>query len=106
MESNLIYSSGTSNYVTTAPLYNSGTVISGGLTLSNQQITMNQQQVKVAVFKVTRNEKGEIASSTFINEFWIEKRAGKSTDFAVAKLLKDKYEADEIVIKEIFSVVL
>ena len=69
---------------------------------------MNQQQVKVAVFKVARNKDNTIKSSTFINEFWIEKKPGVSIDFAVAKLLskKGEYKADEIVIKEILTVAL
>ena len=59
------------------------------------------QQVKVAVFKVTRNDKNEVTSSSFINEYWVERKVGTSIDFAVAKLIGDKYEADEIVIREI-----
>ena len=82
-----------------------GTVIAGGLTLNNNTCSMNQQ-VKVAVFQVTRNEKEQISSSKFINEFWVEKKPGTSVDFAIARLLGDKYEADQIVIKEIFTVTL
>jgi len=86
-----------------------GTVITGGLTLNNNTCSMNQQ-VKVAVFQVARNEDGAVASSKFIDEFWIERKPGKSIDFAVAKFLdkkyEAKYEADEIVIKEIFTVTL
>jgi hypothetical protein len=37
---------------------------------------------------------------------WIEKKPGVSIDFAVAKKLDNKYEADEIVIKQIFTVTL
>ena len=99
--SNMHYASGT--LVTGAA--SAGTVITGGLTLNNNTCSMNQQ-VKVAVFSVTRNEKEQISSSKFINEFWIEKKPGTSVDFAVAKLLDGKYEADQIVIKEIFTVTL
>ena len=83
----------------------SGTTISGGLTLNNNISSMNQQ-VKVAVFHVTRNKHNEIKSSTFIDEFWIEKKPGISIDFAVAKELDGKYAADEIVIKEQYTVTL
>jgi hypothetical protein len=83
----------------------SGTTISGGLILNNNISSMNQQ-VKVAVFHVTRNKHNEIKSSTFIDEFWIEKKPGISIDFAVAKKLDGKYEADEIVIKEQYTVTL
>ena len=83
----------------------SGTTISGGLTLNNNITSMNQQ-VRVAVFHVTRNKHNEIKSSTFIDEFWIENKPGVSIDFAVAKKLDGKYEADEIVIKQILTVIL
>jgi hypothetical protein len=83
----------------------SGTTISGGLTLNNNITSMNQQ-VKVAVFKVTRNKHNEIKSSEFITEMWVENKPGVSIDFAVAKKLDNKYEANEIVIKQIFTVTL
>jgi hypothetical protein len=83
----------------------SGTTLYGGLTLNNNTTSMNQQ-VKVVVFKVTRNKHNEIKSSTFITEMWIEKKPGISIDFAVARALGDEYEADEIVIKEVYIVTL
>ena len=82
-----------------------GTTIYGGLTLNNNTTSMNTQ-VKVVVFKVTRNKHNEIKSSEFITEMWIEKKPGVSIDFAVAKKLDNKYEADEIVIKEVYTVTL
>ena len=82
-----------------------GTTISGGLTLNNNSSSMNQQ-VKVAVFHVERNKHNEIKSSTIIDEFWIEKKSGISVEFAVAKRIGGDYEADEIVIKEIYTVTL
>lgn len=102
---------GTANCITTTPLnynnsgYSSGTTIYGGLTLNNNTNSMNQQ-VMVAVFQVERNKHNEIKSSTFIDQFWIEKKPGISIDFAVAKKLDGEYEADEIVIKEIYTVTL
>ena len=82
-----------------------GTTIYGGLTLNNNGTSMNQQ-VKVAVFKVTRNKHNGIKSSEFIDEFWIERKSGISIDYAVAKKIGYKYEANEIVIKEIYTVTL
>lgn len=82
-----------------------GTTIYGGLTLNNNSTSMNQQ-VKVAVFKVTRNKHNEIKSSAFIDELWIERKPGISLEYAVGKALKYQYEADEIVIKEIYIVTL
>jgi ABC-type uncharacterized transport system permease subunit len=82
-----------------------GTTIHGSLTLNNNSSSMNQQ-VKVAVFKVTRNKHNEIKSSAFIQEMWIEKKPGISLEYAVGKALKYQYEADEIVIKEIYNVYL
>jgi hypothetical protein len=37
---------------------------------------------------------------------WIEKKPGISIDFAVARELGDEWEADEIVIKEIYHVII
>jgi len=86
--------------------------IHGSLNLTNsnqinQIKTMNMnQQAKVAVFRVTRNAIGDITSSNFIEEFWIQKKSGVSIDYTVAKLLKGDYPADEIVIREILTVAL
>lgn len=77
---------------------------SNSILINNSNI-MNQQ-VKVAVFKVKRNKQNQIISSTFIDEMWIEDKPGVSIDFAVAKKLANKYEADEIVIKQIYTVTL
>ena len=86
-----------------------GTTIYGGLTLNNNGTSMNQQ-VKVAVFRVERNKHNEIKSSTFITEMWIEKKPGISIDYAVSLELQElaggKLKADEIVIKEIYTVTL
>jgi hypothetical protein len=64
------------------------------------------QQVKVAVFKVERNKHNEIKSSEFITEMWVENKPGVSIDFVVARKLDGKYDAYEIVIKQIFTVTL
>jgi hypothetical protein len=119
MESNSIFTttgtattgfSGTT--ITTNPSYlagtsitTSGTTLYGSLTLNNNTNSMNQQ-VKVAVFQVTRNKYNEIKASRFIQEMWIEKKPGVSVDFAVARELGDEFEADEIIIKEIYTVTL
>jgi hypothetical protein len=108
--------SGTTGYPLTSSGYVGNTISTGltlgmgcpiptsSLTISNSN-NMNEQ-VKVAVFKVTRSKHNEIKSSEFITEMWIEKKPGVSIDFAVAKKLDNKYEADEIVIKQIFTVTL
>lgn len=100
--SNGTLAAGSSIYGTTLT---TGTTIHGSLTLNNNSSSMNQQ-VKVAVFKVTRNKHNEIKSSAFIQEMWIEKKPGISLEYAVGKALKYQYEADEIVIKEIYNVYL
>jgi hypothetical protein len=91
--------------LTSGTTLTTGTTIYGGLTLNNNETSMNQQ-VKVAVFQVERNKHNEIKSSTIIDEFWIEKKPGISIDFAVAKRIGGDYEADEIIIKEIYTVTL
>jgi hypothetical protein len=100
----------TAGTLTTNPNYLQGTTLLG-TTTSYSTLTINNnnnmnQQVKVAVFKVTRNDKNEVTSSSFINEYWIEKKTGTSIDFAVAKLIGDKYEADELVIRELATVTM
>jgi hypothetical protein len=37
---------------------------------------------------------------------WVENKPGVSIDFVVARKLDSKYEANEIVIKQIFTVTL
>jgi hypothetical protein len=96
---------------TSGTTYNTGTTITGGLTLNNNiTITNMNQQVKVAVFRVERNKHNGIKSSTFVDEYWIEKKPGVSIDYAVALELQSrglgKTKADEIVIKEIYTVTL
>jgi hypothetical protein len=81
------------------------TTITGNLVLNNNTTSMNQQ-VKVAVFKVERNKHNEIKSSEFITEMWVENKPGVSIDFVVARKLDGKYDAYEIVIKQIFAVTL
>ena len=85
-------------------LTTTGTNINFGTLTSNNKINNMNQQVKVAVFHVTRNRYNEIKSSTIIQEMWIEKKPGISVDFAVATKLNGKYDASEIVIKEVYTV--
>ena len=73
------------------------------LTFNNNNIMQN----KVAVFKVTRDENQKITSSKFIKELWIESKNGSSIDFEVAKDSEiNKFEANEIIIKVIYTVTL
>jgi hypothetical protein len=84
---------------------NYGTIISTEWWRTNQlKINSMQEQVKVAVFHVKRNEDNEIISSTIIDELWVEKKPGISIDYAVAKAIKGDYEPSEIVIKVIYTV--
>jgi len=90
---------GTSGLTLTAPSSYSTTI-----TYSNQiNNNMNQEQAKVAVFKVTRNKEGNVTSSTFLNELWIERKPGVSIDYAVAKQLKEDLSPDQIVIRVVYT---
>ena len=100
-----IYNPSSAALVSSTPLTYQQGYLTAGSTLTINNNNMNQQ-VKVAVFKVTRNDKNEVTSSSFINEYWVERKVGTSIDFAVAKLIGDKYEADEIVIREIWNVTM
>ena len=98
---NSITATGTWN-TTTNNQYSGFTAAGTTLTFSNQQ-TMNQEQAKVAVFKVTRNKEGNVTSSTFLNELWIERKPGVSIDYAVAKQLKEDLSPDQIVIRVVYT---
>ena len=101
---------GTANTYTTTGIYNPcGEIFldspwnSSTLTINNNNIMQN----KVAVFKVTRDNNQKITSSKFLKELWIESKNGSSIDFEVAKDPEiSKYEANEIVIKSIYTVTL
>jgi hypothetical protein len=80
--------------------------INGNLVINTNKATGMSQQTKVAVFKVTRNEEGVIMSTKNIGEYWIEKKPGVSIDYTVAKLLKEDLSPEEIIIKEIYTVIL
>ena len=95
----------------------SGTYISGdissftvpSLTTSNLTISSTNQnaimQNKVAVFKVTRNDKNEITSTEFIKELWVQTKNGQSVEFEVARD-KDlaKYKAEDLSIRAITTI--
>lgn len=103
------YSSGTADWVAINPidypLAGLGSITKSipGLSINNNN--NNIMQNKVAVFKVTRDENQKITSTKFIKELWIESKNGSSIDFEVAKDSEiSKYEANEIVIKNVYSV--
>lgn len=77
-----------------------------GTLITNLSTNKNQiMQNKVAVFKVTRNEKNKIVSTEFIKEMWIETKNNESIDFIVAR---DKdlemYKAEDLSIRSIWTV--
>ena len=95
----------------TSTLSNSGITLSGtsmnslntfsSLTVQN----MRTQQVKVAVFTITRDEDtNEINSTKFVKELWVERKNGTSIDLIVAKQLDVDFDPETTVIKEIYSV--
>jgi len=93
------------NWLTTP--YTGGSMsISTGTTILNSNNMNKVQQTKVAVFKVTRNEENEVINTEFLKEMWVQTKAGVSVDFEVARD-KDliKYEAEDLVIKNITSLV-
>jgi hypothetical protein len=100
-----------------------GTVVSSGNTfvgsvdtflgLSSTNLTptpitipnMRTQQVKVAVFTITRDaDTNEINSTKFVKEFWVEQKNGASIDLIVAKQLDADFNPETTVIKQIHSI--
>ena len=73
LTSGTIYSSSTSTYITNPS------------TSFYIDTNIKPTQNKVAVFKVTRNDKNEITSTEFIKEMWVETKNNQSVDFAVAR---------------------
>ena len=99
-------STGTSYSGTTYTDYNTyiPTFTTSNLTISS--INKNAiMQNKVAVFKVTRNDKNEIKSTEFIKELWVQTKNGQSVEFEVARD-KDlaKYKAEDLSIRTIYTV--
>jgi hypothetical protein len=96
--------SGTSINSGTDGIYLSGnSTINTFSTLTYQN--MRPQQVKVAVFTITRDEDtNEINSTKFVKELWIERKNGTSIDLIVAKQLDVDFDPETTVIKEITSI--
>ncbi len=91
-------------YVQTVPSTPSNITFNTPLNYStNQNNTIMQN--KVAVFKVTRDEKNKITNTEFIKELWIQTKNNQSVDFQVARD-KDlaEYDANDLIIKVILTV--
>jgi glycerate kinase len=108
----------------TTTLGYSGTSISNGITflgstdtflgLTGTNLTtitsistenMRTQQVKVAVFTITRDvDTNEITSTKFVKELWVEKKNGTSIDLIVAKQLDADFDPETTVVKELFTI--
>lgn len=73
------------------------------ITITNSN-NMRTKQIKAAVFTIERNDKNEVVSSKFVKELWVEIKNGASLDLAVAKELKDDFDPETTVVKEIYSV--
>jgi hypothetical protein len=66
---------------------------------------MNTQQVKVAVFTITRDvDINEIISTKFVKELWVERKNGTSIDLIVAKQLDVDFDPETTIIKELFTI--
>ena len=79
-----------------------------GVTASDNNFTIKNNndmntQAKIAIFEVTRDEKGNINSSKFKVEFWMEKKKGASMELAAAKYLSKDFDPDLIVVKELYT---
>jgi hypothetical protein len=118
---------GTGTTTGTTTLGYSGTSISNGITFLRSTDTflgltgttptiispittknMRPQQVKVAVFTITRDvDTNEIISTKFVKELWVERKNGASIDLLVAKQLdmeRTDFNPETTVIKELFTI--
>lgn len=65
---------------------------------------IHNMQHKVAIFKLTRNDDGQITDSQFIKELWVKTKNNSSVEFEVARDKDlEKYNAEELSIKIITS---
>lgn len=71
----------------------------------NIKSTQNMQ-AKLVVFKVKRDEKGNVISSEFVKEFWVEKLPNVSIELLAVKELDPEFDPNDIVIKELLTVYL
>tara|TARA_B110000977_G_C10764650_1_gene372129 strand:- start:149 stop:493 length:345 start_codon:yes stop_codon:yes gene_type:complete len=83
-------------------LWQGVTASDNNFTIKNNNEHMNTQ-AKIAIFEVTRDEKGNINSSKFKVEFWMEKKKGASMELAAAKYLSKDFDPDLIVVKELYT---
>jgi hypothetical protein len=116
---------GTGTTTGTTTLGYSGTSISNGITflgptdtflgltgtnlitipsISTENMTLNQ--VKVAVFTITRDvDTNEITSTKFVKELWVEKKNGTSIDLIIAKQLDADFDPETTVVKELSTII-
>ncbi len=83
--------------------YSNGSDYNSISTLITTSNNMKTKQVKVAVFTVTRNDKSEVVSSTFVKELWVEVKNGASLELSVAKQLDKDFDPTTTVVREIYS---
>lgn len=69
----------------------------------NIKSTQNMQ-AKLVVFKVKRDEKGNVISSEFVKEFWVEKLPNVSIELLAVKELDPGFDPKDIIIKELLTV--
>jgi hypothetical protein len=88
----------------------SGLTLQGNSTINYSHLNliannMRPQQVKVAVFTITRDEDtNEINSTKFVKELWVEQKNGASIDLLVAKQLDKDFDPETTVIKVLSTV--
>ena len=80
---------------------NRNTVLTTNFWSPENSKTNQMKQTKVAIFKIKRNKRGGIQSTTFIKEMWIEVKPNISLDLVVAKSLELDFNPEELVIKEL-----
>lgn len=108
---NFSITSGTTGTTTDTFLGITGTYVDTSLGVPSTRLiiptpeNMNTQQVKVAVFTITRDvDTNEINSAKFVKELWVERKNGASIDLIVAKQLDADFDPETTVIKQIHSI--
>lgn len=70
------------------------------------QVTKQNMQAKLAVFTVKRDENGNVTSSTFLDEFWVEKLPNVSVELLAVKRLDlgEAFDPNTLVVREIQTI--
>lgn len=90
------------NYISTIAYPNNTLPFTNSIGYHN--INDGVSQVEIAIFKVVKDEFGNVTSTELIKQVWVEQKANASLDLLGAKFLPDNFDPSEIQIRELSRV--